>query len=272
MKLGYILKNLKLYERNKEWLTAHNVSATEKAVYYPNAFNSLFRQRLNKKKVMKYFGRNFYYDNAATPLNLQNYPYEISNKMLSLMKTRPKKVLDIGANIGQFSCTLSHSLEGKVKIFSFEPNPDVFEILAKNIPKNVKAYNYGIGPNQELEFYFEPNRSGIGSLYKQNAGEQTKLKQITIKTTNKIKDLTGTDTFDLIKIDVEGFEYEVIKQLKYISTKYLYLEASTSSRSRGYTDSELYTAIKESFGNFETVYSSSIKLTKPTYELLLKFL
>lgn len=270
MKAKYIAKNLKLIERNKEWVSSP-LSAARKLHYYPAILLSYIALLTQKRKSINYLGTEFKFDNPATPLNLQNYPYEVGVKLLSHIHDKPESILDIGANIGQFSRTIAFLLPGS-KIDSFEPNPNVFSILSSNATGQITPYNYALGAEKaEATFYFEPNRSGIGSFLKENAGETGRVKEIRVKVENDVAAVTGRNAYDLVKIDVEGFEYEVIQALKNVKTKFLYIEVSGDGRDRHYTDRKLYSEIGRILGDFNVIYSSGFTEGNPTYELLLKF-
>lgn len=271
MKLSYAFQNLKLLERNREWLTAP-ISPGNKLVYYPAIVASYFRLGTRHSKSIKYLGTDFYYDNPATPLNLQNYPYEVGKKLLGHMEFAPAHVLDIGANLGQFSLTLAH-LCPEARIDSFEPNPGVFGLLTKNATDRMRCFNYALGPQTaDHEFFHEPNRSGVGSFFRENAGSQDKVEAITVHVLHDPAEVTGRHEYDLVKIDVEGFELEVLGALGGIRTEYLYIEVSGSGRRRNYSDSEINDALRTTFGNFDIVYSSGVATGANTYELLLRFL
>jgi len=271
MKVRYALQNLKLFERNREWFAAPT-SLTSKLAYYPAIAASYIRLGIRHSKSIKYLGSVFHYDNPATPLNLQNYPYEVGHKLLKHMAIQPGYVLDIGANLGQFSTTLTH-LCPEAKIDAFEPNPHVYCILKQNANDRMRCFNYALGPTRaDLEFFYEPNRSGIGSFFKENAGSEDKIEKIMVHVLNNPAEATKRQEYDLVKIDVEGFELEVLGALEGIQTKYLYIEVSGSGRRRNYSDSGINDAIRRTFGNFDIIYSSGVAAGKSTYELLLRII
>lgn len=270
-KLSYThyLKNLKLIERNTEWLAKTGISQREKIAYYGRIPVSIVG---NQRKV-KYLGNTLYYDNPATPLNLQNYPYEISHKILANMGAKPKTVLDIGGNIGQFSLTINHILKEKAKIDVFEPNSYVFEYLQKNASncKNITTFNYGLGSKREQKtLYFNPSRTGIGSLHRKNAGEGVILRQ-NIAITNKPEDLTQRTKYDLVKIDVEGYEFHAIAGLKNIVPKYLFIELSGQGRSKDYMHSDMFSLIEKQWGRYDIHYLGRVDKKQPTFDVLLHF-
>jgi FkbM family methyltransferase len=273
MKTRYILKNLMLVERNKEWLSS-GIPLNQKLLYYPAFWSSYTRLVVSKDKHIRYFGRTFYYDNPATPFNLQNYPFEITHKVLRHMSITPKYVMDIGANIGQFPLTVAAVVPG-VHVDALEPNSEVFKILEKNIKSypNVKAYNVGVGkPGKNDKMYFEPTRSGTGSLIPENAGDKEHIKEIPIKLVDDVPSVTKRKQYDLITIDVEGYEMDVVKCLKGVKTRYLFMEVSTQSRSKRYNHSELFDNVREALGDFDIVYTlGHSSLSTPTFDILLEF-
>lgn len=274
MNARYILQNLMLVERNKEWLSS-GISTSEKLRYYPAFMHSYVRLVATKQKHIRYLGQKFYYDNPATPFNLQNYPYEITNKILSNMSITPKYVLDIGGNIGQFPTTIA-SIIPSSKVDALEPNGDIFEILQKNIKpyNNIKAYNVGVGKtsSQNAKMFYEPTRSGTGSLLAENAGDKGSVKEIPISLIDDVASVTKRTKYDLITIDVEGFEMDVVKCLKNVSTRYLFIEVSTQGRTKTYSHSDLFKAIQASLGDFDIVYNLGYTSNStPTFDMLLEF-
>src|SRR6184192_2229413 len=63
---------------------------------------------------------------------------------------RPKIILDIGSNIGA-SILYFHEKFPDAKIFGFEPHPDTFRVLEKNVAHlpGVRIFNYGFGATQQ---------------------------------------------------------------------------------------------------------------------------
>lgn len=261
-----------LVSRNKEWLTSH-IPVGEKLRYYPAFFTSYTRLLATKDKHIRYFNQRFYYDNPATPFNLQNYPFEITHKILRHMKITPKRALDIGANIGQFPLTLA-AIVPDVQVDALEPNGDIFEILKQNAQnfKRVKIYNYGVGKaTKDAKMFYEPTRSGTGSLLAENAGDQGAVKEIPIQLTDNVPSVTKHDSYDLITIDVEGYEMNVVKCLGGVKTKYLFMEVSGQGRTKTYTHSTLFENIRKVLGDFDIVYIMEHSENNPTFDMLLEF-
>lgn len=271
-KIAYYGKNLMLVERNYEWLKS-TIGWKYKILFYPSAIISYGKMTVGKKRTINFLGEKFVFDNPATPLNLQTYPYEATRKILANMDDKPRKILDIGGNIGQFSRTMWHALDGKVSIDIFEPNTSIYPLLEENIKNftGLKSYNFGIDRRSgKGRLYFEPGRSGTGSVFKKNASEKKEsVVELGVKMTNSVPKVTGRQEYDLIKIDVEGYELEVLKSLKGVSAKYLFIELS-SNRDRGYLHSSLFQEVKSLFGEYDLVYGSQITGSKNTFDLLFR--
>ena len=144
----------------------------------------------------------------------------------------------MGANIGSWGRALINRLPD-VNLFSFEPNPDPFEILNKNSDffSKWKVFNFGIGSDMNiLDFYYVPNKSGQGSVFRENAdlhlvmGGSVVCRQVHIQplTIDFLNSMCDGNYFDLVKIDVEGMEQEVVKGLEKIVWSRMYVELSTT--------------------------------------------
>lgn len=121
--------------------------------------------------------------------------------------------VDVGANIGLMSIFASQKIGQQGKVIAFEPNPKTKKILENNITLNkiniITVEGFALSDkNQKSRIYdrWDINRGGA-SLIKPN------------KPTNsyKIKEIKFSDYFaikkqiKLVKIDVEGFELNVLK-------------------------------------------------------------
>lgn len=269
MELAYVLANLKLVERNRDWLKA-DIPWSEKLRYYPAMVRSYARIVRGGPSTVDYLGAPFAFDNPATPLNLQTYPSELTRKIKPAID-QPKRILDVGGNIGQFSRT-AHYLWPDAEIDVFEPNPDAFALLQKNTAgiSQITCHNMAIGPLETKSFFFEKGRTGTGSFLEANVGALETTTAITVEVTDDPTSVTGHDAYDLIKVDVEGYEMTVIEHLGAVRCDCLYLEGSLG-RSKTYTHDQLFQQIVDSFGSFELTYLSEVVPTMGTFEATMRF-
>jgi len=130
--------------------------------------------------------------------------------------------IDIGSNIGLISIFASMKVEDSGKVYAFEANPQTFEILKKNINinelKNITPINIAIGATKDTGRIYDNwniNR-GAASMFNPSNEEVTSYK-IDIAPLDTIID--DSNKIKAIKIDVEGFEYEVLKGSKKILSR-----------------------------------------------------
>lgn len=123
-------------------------------------------------------------------------------------------ILDIGANIGQTSLWMADELKSKeIEIIAVEPYPSTYEKLICNINlnqfKNITPINIAFG-NSDSKLLMEGCSSNSGAFRinsSSKTGEFVEVSQTTLD--NYFKD--NNKQVNFIKIDVEGFEYNVIK-------------------------------------------------------------
>jgi FkbM family methyltransferase len=122
-------------------------------------------------------------------------------------------VADIGANIGLTAILFSNLAS---KVYAFEPSASTYKILKDNLARtevtNVEPVNLGMGHKAEsLTITFaKDNRSGgyVSDKIRPEGGHMTE--DIQIDTLDHFFSSTETAP-NFIKIDVEGFEQNVIK-------------------------------------------------------------
>lgn len=115
-------------------------------------------------------------------------------------------VLDIGANIGNHSVYFAAICKAAV-VHSFEPQKDIFEILKKNIELN-HISNICIPHNVALGS--EDGQAKIAAYTKDNTGGTSVAMDSKGDMPVKKLDDFGFKKIGFIKIDVEGFEYNVL--------------------------------------------------------------
>lgn len=133
-------------------------------------------------------------------------------------------LVDIGANHGTVTIILAKQNPDS-KIFSFEPNPVVFDILKTNVKSNnlhnVTLINKAVHSNKDLKLINHPHWSGgnimgtdgskINEYYK--TGKTVEIPVETISFDEFLVENNITNVF-LLKIDCEGSEYDIIGKSK----------------------------------------------------------
>lgn len=125
-------------------------------------------------------------------------------------------VIDIGANIGYHSIHLGKIVGSGGKVFSFEPQKLIYDILSANILKNglsnvIYQHNFGLSSEEGILYLsnledvsYTNGMINFGGVKLNN--ETTGGARVTVKTLDDI----FTGDVDLMKIDIEGMESEVI--------------------------------------------------------------
>lgn len=121
-------------------------------------------------------------------------------------------VVDVGAHVGMFSVYASR-LAGKGRVYAFEPMPQNFEMLERNLAlngvRNVSAINKAVSDETgSTHFFLSGHNTGGHSLY---AGDD-RTQGIKVETVS-LKDFTGENKIkkiDFLKMDCEGGEYRIL--------------------------------------------------------------
>lgn len=127
-------------------------------------------------------------------------------------------VFDVGANVGNYA-RMVLDICPQARIYAFEPHPQTFAALKENLPiANVVAVNAAVGERsgEVLLFdYAEKDGSSHASIYRDVIENIHSAKSTQHETTiielESFARSEGVERIDLLKIDVEGNEYNVLK-------------------------------------------------------------
>jgi FkbM family methyltransferase len=120
-------------------------------------------------------------------------------------------VLDVGANIGLVTLRLSKRVGSSGTVHAFEPNPAIADRLAASLrasnARNVKLHRIALGDVRGTAQLHIPNRNaGMASLV-----DGRFVDNETCEVAVCCLDDLELGTIDFIKIDVEGFEENVLR-------------------------------------------------------------
>jgi FkbM family methyltransferase len=124
--------------------------------------------------------------------------------------------LDVGANLGWYSILLSRLSEPGARIFAFEPDPETYRLLLRNLQANgaaVEACNFALGESAgtaQLHRYKRSN-NGRHTLLSGNASGGIVRVPVHPLSTFWERAGLGARPIRLMKVDVEGFEYFVLR-------------------------------------------------------------
>ncbi|SEH08434.1 cobalt-precorrin-6Y C(15)-methyltransferase [Candidatus Venteria ishoeyi] len=122
-------------------------------------------------------------------------------------------VLDIGANIGYYTLIFAKLVGKQGKVFAFEPEPDNFALLQKNIEINGYS-NIVLIPkavsdkNEIIKLYLCEKNKGMHRAYNSIfCNKYIEIESIRIDDYFQ----QNNQTIDFIKMDIEGYEYTALQ-------------------------------------------------------------
>ena len=105
-------------------------------------------------------------------------------------------VIDVGAFIGDHTVFYArHS----PSVFAFEPNPEAFECLCRNVPHNVRSFKLGLGAGPGRASIVQNANAGMAALVH---GHDIPIIAL---------DSLNLSEVSFIKIDAEGWECDVLE-------------------------------------------------------------
>jgi FkbM family methyltransferase len=171
----------------------------------------------NRVAVANVFG-------CSVKLDLTNYIdrmiylgcYEPVNTVLFDRILKPgMTVVDVGANIGYFTFLAAKKVGSVGKVVSVEPHPSNFALLKDAIESNqilnVRALPIALGDRKDrihigmADQTVFPNRTA--STLKASVTDP----EISVETLDDLAEKEGLRTIDLLKIDVDGYEWRILQ-------------------------------------------------------------
>ncbi|WP_252718786.1 FkbM family methyltransferase [Haloarcula sp. CBA1122] len=149
--------------------------------------------------------RRLYFGESYEPLTTDFLTTELSEG---------DSFVDVGANIGYFSLLASSVVGNSGQVIAFEPEPQNFNILERNVVSNdlngrVSLYQKALADSSEtLMLNHHPTNKGMHSIVSEfdHREDETEIEAIE-------GDSVLSEHIDIIKIDVEGAEPNVIRGL-----------------------------------------------------------
>jgi FkbM family methyltransferase len=167
-------------------------------------------------------------------IKMQLDPYDmVSRRILETGEWEPQSLravadhlstsgtfMDVGAHIGYYSLKAATMVGPNGHVISIEPNPQTVPKLRGNIEASdaraVSVWPVACADSEStLQFYAAPeSNTGESSLSKENASQEgaaTMAYSVRARPLDAIVKEAKLDRVDVIKIDVEGAEFEVLK-------------------------------------------------------------
>jgi FkbM family methyltransferase len=159
---------------------------------------------------------------SPIPLS-KNHNYDIQTKRIIATLAHDANCIDIGVFKGEIlDLFLQQSPSGHH--FAFEPLPHMFEKLVDKYKANhrIHLYNYALSDKESLcDFNYVKTNPAYSGLQKRKYPKSDEIvERIMVKTNTLDNLLPGNYPISLIKIDVEGAEYQVLLGARNTIKKY----------------------------------------------------
>jgi FkbM family methyltransferase len=133
---------------------------------------------------------------------------------------RPGSIaIDVGANIGWHTLLMAQLVDTKGRVLAVEANPSVRRCLQQNIDLNrfrqVDIIPFALADAEGTVVFHGPSAddpdSGNGYVISDGAERCAATIAVEARRLDQVVSSSGIDRLDLIKIDVEGFEWPVLR-------------------------------------------------------------
>jgi FkbM family methyltransferase len=142
-----------------------------------------------------------YFSKSSQAVGKRRYQPQHMDRCFLHIKNRRNTAIDIGAHCGFWSFVLGKNFK---KVYAFEPVENFRQCFKKNIPhENVELLPFALG-NQNSFVSMNVDLENTGATHISNKIDEANLVEL-----KKLDDYEYNNV-DFIKIDVEGFENQVV--------------------------------------------------------------
>jgi len=166
---------------------------------------------------LEFRGYRFYFAQTPSTQSLINETFGDNYKVLAAVDGGLKfndgdVMLDLGACEGVFSIMMAKLFPG-LRVIALEPVPRTFNYLLKNIELNgvrIEAKNIGVGTRGKRELVVSRDHSGGSSGVCTFVPSDHLSVTVDLMPLEDVFEEFKIDRVKLLKIDIEGMEYEVL--------------------------------------------------------------
>jgi FkbM family methyltransferase len=194
-----------------------DVKGKLREIKFLSNLNSFLRAKLKPPFVITAGDKHKIFLDANDSLHLSVHESweKLESKVIKKYVKEGDIVLDIGANIGYYSLLLAKLVGKNGKVYAFEPDPDNFYLLKKNIEANgyeniIPVQKAVSDKNEKLKLYLQKENFAGHSLRHNDSLNSIEVDSIRLDDffKNKSKDI------NFIKMDIEGAEGRALKGMR----------------------------------------------------------
>lgn len=133
-------------------------------------------------------------------------------------------IVEVGANIGYYSIIEAKVIGKTGKIYAFEPSSENIQLLRANLALNslndmVTVIPKAVGAVSGNQKFYIMSKRNMSSFYRRKEDEVIKLVDtVDVPTVTLDEYFSGKVGFDYLRMDVEGYETEIIKGMRNMLT------------------------------------------------------
>jgi FkbM family methyltransferase len=126
-------------------------------------------------------------------------------------------LVDLGANVGAFS-VYAATVARNTRVYAYEPMPEAYRVMQENVHLNkmteaIKCFNYAVaGTTAERELFITGTNFFFPTLIAPAQPQGTRSQPVPCTTLAEIINVNKLARVDLLKMDVEGGEYDILYQ------------------------------------------------------------
>ena len=127
-------------------------------------------------------------------------------------------VLDVGANLGYYTALAQSILNGAGRILALEPDPENFRFLKATMslnphPEIVTCYPAAASDQEgRLRLHTSADNRGDNRMYANELANG--FVEVDVTTVDRLVAQAGHPVIDLVKIDVQGYEFSVVTGMR----------------------------------------------------------
>jgi FkbM family methyltransferase len=152
--------------------------------------------------------------------NILHIYYHVDYAFTPEVLPRPGwRIIDVGAYLGAYTLWSAQRIGPKGEIIALEPHPRSRTLLERTVKlnnlQNVRVLQYALSTHDGGGILYSPRYRALASLRRGHpeyfCGEILEEHEVRCVSLRTLLNMVGHEEIDLLKLDIEGLEYDVLK-------------------------------------------------------------